>query len=109
MQLVPRTLQRDARPRLTIGCGHIFGDYCIASAVEAKIQNDNRCPLCRAELFEQEDFDEGGDQLYVSDGESEDVHDEDEDEDEEREKDEAGESEEVDDDMSNLFDLDEIV
>jgi hypothetical protein len=84
----------------------MFGDYCIANAVEAKIQNDNRCPLCRAELFEQEDFDEGGDQLYVSDGESEDV--DDEDEDEEREKDEAGESEEVDDDTSNLSDFDEI-
>jgi hypothetical protein len=42
-------------------CGHIFGDYCIAYAAESETQNNNRCPLCRRKLFEQEDFDSDGD------------------------------------------------
>jgi len=45
-------------------CGHVFGDYCIANAVESETQNNNRCPLCRRVLFEQEDFDENGYPLY---------------------------------------------
>ncbi|KAH6878843.1 hypothetical protein BKA58DRAFT_436533 [Alternaria rosae] len=35
-------------------CGHIFGDHCIIKQVEAEMPNNNRCPLCRQELFQQE-------------------------------------------------------
>lgn len=35
-------------------CGHIFGDHCIIKQVEAEMPNNNRCPLCRQELFHQE-------------------------------------------------------
>jgi hypothetical protein len=34
---------------------------------EFKTANNNRCPLCRQELFEQEDFGSGGDALYSGD------------------------------------------
>jgi len=43
-----------------IACGHVFGDYCIANVAESETQNNNRCPLCRCKLFEQEDFDSDG-------------------------------------------------
>jgi hypothetical protein len=50
-------------------CGHIFGDYCLVNAIETDIKNNNRCPLCRKELFEQEDFDEDGEYIYDDDDE----------------------------------------
>ncbi|KAI4921374.1 hypothetical protein J4E85_008719 [Alternaria conjuncta] len=43
-------------------CGHIFGDHCIVKQVEAEMPNNNRCPLCRQELFHQEDT-----HVYISD------------------------------------------
>ncbi|KAI4915592.1 hypothetical protein J4E90_004037 [Alternaria incomplexa] len=43
-------------------CGHIFGDHCIVKQVEAEMPNNNRCPLCRQELFHQEDT-----HAYISD------------------------------------------
>ncbi|KAI4648119.1 hypothetical protein J4E93_004530 [Alternaria ventricosa] len=43
-------------------CGHIFGDHCIVEQVEAEMPNSNRCPLCRQELFHQENT-----PVYVSD------------------------------------------
>jgi hypothetical protein len=48
-------------------CGHIFGDYCIANAAESETQNNNRCPLCRRKLFEQEDFDSYGELIHARD------------------------------------------
>jgi hypothetical protein len=41
-------------------CGHVFGDHCIANFVETATQNNNKCPLCREILFQQEDFNEHG-------------------------------------------------
>jgi hypothetical protein len=88
------------------GCGHIFGDYCIANAVEAATQNNNRCPLCRNELFEQEDFDDDGDRLYDADEESEGAEDMEEahaqegDEEDEETDDQDDKSEEMGDDAS---------
>ncbi|KAF2252890.1 hypothetical protein BU26DRAFT_211120 [Trematosphaeria pertusa] len=38
-------------------CGHVFGDHCIIQWFETESENNNKCPLCRNELFEQEDFD----------------------------------------------------
>jgi hypothetical protein len=65
-------------------------------------QNNNRCPLCRDKLFEQEDFDENGDWIYDSDDsleddeESEEVNTSEEEE-EEHEEVEDREHEEVED------------
>jgi hypothetical protein len=67
-------------------CGPVFGYVCIVKQTEVKVQNHNRCPLCRQELFEQ-DFDEYGSTRFdVSDSEEEGADDkegEDEDEDDE--------------------------
>jgi hypothetical protein len=48
-------------------CNHIFGDHCIANVIESESPNNNRCPLCREVLFEQEDFDEHGDLISHED------------------------------------------
>lgn len=37
-------------------CGHHFGDHCIANLVESAHPSNNKCPLCRQVLFEQEDY-----------------------------------------------------
>jgi hypothetical protein len=83
------------------GCGHVFGDYCIANAVESKTQNNNPRPLCRDKLFEQEDFDENGDWIYDSDDSLEDDEESEEvnttDEEEEHEEVENREREEMED------------
>lgn len=48
-------------------CGHIFGSHCIVEQTEFRTANNNRCPLCRQELFEHEDFASSRDSLYDSD------------------------------------------
>ncbi|KAH7076723.1 hypothetical protein BKA63DRAFT_510608 [Paraphoma chrysanthemicola] len=48
---------------IQLPCNHIFGDYCIANVAESESSNNNRCPLCRKVLFEQEDFNENGDPI----------------------------------------------
>ncbi|KAH7086913.1 hypothetical protein FB567DRAFT_549348 [Paraphoma chrysanthemicola] len=48
---------------IQLPCNHIFGDYCIANVAESESPNNNRCPLCRTVLFEQEDFNENGDPI----------------------------------------------
>jgi hypothetical protein len=75
----------------------VFGDHCIANAVETSTQNNNRCPLCRAKLFEQEDYDENGDWIYDSDEVPDDVEEQEVEGDEEEEstESEAKESDQV--------------
>jgi hypothetical protein len=85
---------------------YIWRPHCIANAVEAKSQNNNSCPLCRAELFGQEDFDEDGGRLYDSGEGSENF--EEAKEDEEQGEDEYDKSEEVIDAVSISSDEDEI-
>ncbi|RYN84784.1 hypothetical protein AA0119_g8166 [Alternaria tenuissima] len=48
-------------------CSHIFGGHCIVEQTESRMPNNNRCPLCRHELFEQEDFHSFDNAFYSSD------------------------------------------
>ncbi|CAI9627049.1 unnamed protein product [Alternaria burnsii] len=48
-------------------CSHIFGGHCIVEQTESRMPNNNRCPLCRHELFEQEDFHSFDNTFYSSD------------------------------------------
>ncbi|KAF2132951.1 hypothetical protein P153DRAFT_414887 [Dothidotthia symphoricarpi CBS 119687] len=90
-------------------CGHIFGDHCIVEWFETKIRNNNRCPMCREKLFQQEDFDRYGNPIpheneddeeddegeNVDDtGDEDEDEDDDDDEEEEEEEEEEAESEE---------------
>ncbi|KAG9188445.1 hypothetical protein G6011_02368 [Alternaria panax] len=52
-----------------LSCGHIFGGHCIVEQTEIRMPNNNRCPLCRRELFEQEDFALFDDTFYSNDEE----------------------------------------
>ncbi|KAF2801227.1 hypothetical protein K505DRAFT_355081 [Melanomma pulvis-pyrius CBS 109.77] len=43
-------------------CGHVFGDHCIVEWFESTNKNSNTCPLCREELFEQENIESDGEE-----------------------------------------------
>jgi hypothetical protein len=38
------------------GCSHIFGAECITNLVESNAPSNDRCPLCRKELYKPEDI-----------------------------------------------------
>lgn len=52
---------------IKLACGHVFGDHCIVTFAETKTPNNHTCPMCRHELFVQEDFDEMGSPVHVGD------------------------------------------